>query len=195
MHQISFNIHRYDNAVAEFCHIVVHGFISLDPLLGAIRRVPIVHGGPTRVVRGSAPLDQKLSKIESMATLDMDAIRNTDIEKYSAFLYELARSTIDFLASDFIDRITEVADTVGNAMDAGGQSFSIDMLLDLLEKMAIEFDIEGKPIMPALLVNPQLHERIKDLEFTPEQEERRVAIFARKKAAHDAKKRTRRLSD
>jgi hypothetical protein len=195
MDQVSFNIHRYDKAIVEFCHMVVDGFISLDPLLGTIRRVPIVHGGPTRNVRGSAPLDQKLSEIESMATLDMDAIRKTETEKYSAFVYELARSAIDSLASDFIDRMNELAEAVGNTIDAGGQPFSVDKLLDLIDKMLIDFDAEGKPIMPALLVNPQLHERIKHLEFAPEQEQRRVAILARKKAEHDAKKRTRRLSD
>jgi len=91
--------------------------------------------------------------------------------------------------------MNELADAVGNTIDAGGQPFSVDMVLDGMEKMHIDFDANGEPIIPALLVNPQLYEKIKDIEFTLEQEQRRVSILARKKAAHDAKKRTRRLSD
>lgn len=50
----------------------------------------------------------------------------------------------------------------GNVLDAGGRPFEPAMLLEALEKMWIDFDENGKPEMPTIVLHPDLFSSIKD---------------------------------
>ena len=180
--------------MVSFIGHVINGFLSLDPLFGSMPWKTTEHSGPIRNVRGPSPLDQSMPEIRSMATMDTDSIRNTDIENFARFLYDLARSNIKAFAPEFFKGLSEIIDAAGTTTYAGGQPFSFDMLNDTLEKMQLEFDEDGEPVFPTLITHPLVYEQIKQMKPTPEQEQRLSEIIARKKAEHDAKKRTRRLS-
>ena len=60
--------------------------------------------------------------------------------------------------------------------------------------MEFGFDDDGNPQYPTLVLPPAAIERLKKLEFTPEQEKRRKQIIEEKRARFNAGKRTRRLS-
>ena len=64
----------------------------------------------------------------------------------------------------------------------------------MLERMEIEFDEHGEPILPTMIGPPAIAVKIEDNPITPEQEQRKAEILARKKTEFYAKKRTRRLS-
>ena len=51
MTELNFSVYAYDVAMAKFVRQVVHGFIALDPLLGSMPRIPVIHKGPTRNVQ------------------------------------------------------------------------------------------------------------------------------------------------
>ena len=131
---------------------------------------------------GDDPFDQEMAEIHSEAILDMETVRSTDIDKFSEFLYELSQSTIRSLASEFVKGMNQVSNAVGNTINAGNQPFSYDHVLDLMEKMEIDFDDKGQPIGLALIVHPTLAQKIANLDMTAEQEKRRELILARKKA-------------
>ncbi len=194
MSRVRFDIPAYDTAIQHFVGQVIHGFMSLDSLLGQISRLPSNHKGPIRNVRGSTPLDQGMMRIESAAALATDAIRHTDIEAYTTFLYQLAESHIAAVAPQFYKTMAEVTTAVGNVVDAGGRPFSWDYCNDLLEKMAIDFDDDGKPTLPTIVMHPDLFEKIKNIEPTQEQLVRKSEILERKRVEFYAQKRTRRLS-
>jgi hypothetical protein len=191
---MEFTIPKYESAMWKFLEEVVDGFMSLDPLFGSLSRVPTVHKGPIRNVRGEIPFDQKMTETRCAAPLTRETIRSTDIEKHTEFLFELAKSNISAMTPQFFQEISEVTDLVGNSIDAQGAPFSLDHLLDSMERMALRFDDQDEPIMPTLFLGPELFEKIKSLKSTPEQRQRFNDILARKKAMHDADKRTRRLS-
>jgi hypothetical protein len=191
---MDFTIQKYDAAMRKFMEEVVDGFMSVDPLFGSFSKVPIVHRGPIRNVRGDTPFDQKLSRTSGRARLTREAIRDTDFDKYTEFLYELAQSNKTEMAPLFFEGISELTEIVGNTINAHGLPFSFDQLLDALEKIEFSFDDKDDPIMPTLHLNPETYKHIKDLKPTPEQEQRSRDILARKKAEHLAQKRTRRLS-
>ncbi|MEM7534302.1 MAG: hypothetical protein AAF639_19125, partial [Chloroflexota bacterium] len=95
MSKIKHDIPSYDTAMCIFFDEVTSGFYSLDPLFGSIiPRFPTEHAGPSRNVGGDVPLDQKMSMIEVLFEIEFGAIRNTDIEKYTSFVYELAQEKI-----------------------------------------------------------------------------------------------------
>lgn len=194
MAELRFLIPAYDKAMLRFIERVVMGFLSVDPLFGAMPWKSTEHRGPVRNVRGPSPLDQTMRSVEAESSISADAIRNTSIEDYTCFLYDLATSSIRTLAPGFFKGLAEITDAAGTSVDGRGQPFSFDMLNDVLEKLYIEFDEEGKPILPTLLMHPMMAERIKNMRLTPEQERRQAEIIERKKAEYYAKKRTRRLS-
>lgn len=193
-HGPTLSIPAYEAAMERFVAGVVRGFIAVDPLFGQMHRQPDAHAGPVRNVRGPAPLDQKMPAIEAESSISVNAVRTTNVEAFACFLYELAQSHIQAFAPEFFKGLNEVIDAVGTSVDAEGKQFSFDMLNDALEKMHIEFDDEGEPILPTLVMHPNALERIKRMTPTPEQEKRQDEILERKKAEYYASKRTRRLS-
>jgi hypothetical protein len=194
MAKLRFLIPVYEKAMLRFIDQVVKGFFSADPLFGPMPWRSTEHAGPVRNVRGPSPLDQTMPVIEAESSVSIDTVRNTEIEDHTRFLYELATSSIRAFAPEFFKGLGEVTDAVGMSLDAEGKPFSFDMLNDMLEKLHIEFDEEGEPILPALVMHPMMAEQIRNMKPTPEQEKRHAEIIERKRAEYYAKKRTRRLS-
>ncbi|MBN1219905.1 MAG: hypothetical protein JXM69_13330 [Anaerolineae bacterium] len=194
MAKLRFLIPAYEKAMLRFTDQVVKGFFSVDPLFGLMPWRSTEHYGPVRNVRGALPLDQTMPVIEAESSINMDTIHNTEIEDYVQFLAELATSSIQAFAPEFFKGLGEVTNAVGTSLDARGKPFSFDMLNDALERLYIEFDEEGEPILPALVMHPMMVERIRNMKPTPEQEKRHAEIMERKKTEYYAKKRTRRLS-
>jgi hypothetical protein len=178
----------------QFVRRVVEGFFSVEPLFGQIPWRPTEHAGPVRNVRGPSPVDQDMPIIEAESSVDVAVIRSTDIKGYAAFLYDLAESSIEAFAREFFKGLGEVTEAVGTSVDAEGRPFSFDLLNDMLEKLHIEFDEEGEPVLPALIMHAKMAERIGDMKPTAEQEELHAEIIERKRKEYYAKKRTRRLS-
>jgi hypothetical protein len=194
MAKLRFLIPVYEKTMLRFIDQVVKGFFLADPLFGPTRWRPTEHAGPIRNVRGPSPLDQTMPVIEAESLVSMDSFRNTEIGNYTQFLYDLATSSIQAFAPEFFKGLGEVTGAVGTSLDAEGRPFSFDMLNDMLEKLHIEFDEEGEPILPTLVMHPMMAERIKNMKPTPKQEKRHAEIIKRKRAEYYAKKRTRRLS-
>ncbi len=101
--------------------------------------------------------------------------------------------------------LTQVTDFTGNVVDAKGKGFSKDVLLDLLDKIYIDFDAQGVPqLAKMLLVNdatklgtaetdlPTVIERfsLEDDSFKKRYEE----IMSKKREAYYAEKGCRGLS-
>ena len=74
------------------------------------------------------------------------------------------------------------------------QPLNLDVLNDMLEKMHVDFDDQGNPRLPTLLVPPEMVETVKNLVPTDAQLVRRQQILDSKRKEHDDKKRSRRLS-
>ena len=135
-----------------------------------------------------------MQPVVSTASLKLDTVRNTDIEDHTRFLSELAEANHERFARGFIQGMEELTEATGNVVNAGGRPFSWDLYCDMLEKVQLEFDESSRPMLPTLVTSPQLYGRIKDMEPSPEQAKRFREIIEKKKAEHNAKKRTRRLS-
>jgi hypothetical protein len=117
------------------------------------------------------------------------------LEKLDAAAKDMARQT----SHGFFTPLNETLDKYGQVMDAKGRPFSKETLLDLIDSVEIEFDRNGEPVMPALVIPPQLWESIKDQlkdwEDDPELNAKHEAIMERKKAAWHARENRRKLVD
>lgn len=94
----------------------------------------------------------------------------------------------------FFQELNKVTAFSGNSIDARGEEFSYDMLLDTLEKSDIRFDENDEPIFPKMVVNPSLAKKISELEITENHKKREKDIICKKREEHLAKKCYRKLS-
>jgi hypothetical protein len=94
--------------------------------------------------------------------------------------------------------LDETVKEAGNVVDAKGQKPSIDMFLDVLEKISITFDKDGNPNMPTLVIG---HKQANDWKAvieqskTPEIDEKFKEIMKKKKEEYDAEQASRKLVD
>lgn len=82
------------------------------------------------------------------------------------------------------EAIREATDKTGNIIDAKGKPLSFDLLMELLEKMPIDFDKDGQAIMPTLAVGPDMEDKIKKIAKkceTKENIERHTRLMQKKK--------------
>jgi hypothetical protein len=193
--RLTFEIPIYEKAMKRFIWEIINGFFTIHPLFGKMPRRISEHRGPVRNVRGSDPLDQTINTIEGESSLSIETIRDTDFEDYTSFLTGFADSMIEAFSKDFYRDLGQAIDANGMMFDAQGEPFSHDMLNDMLDRLDIEFDEQGKPRMPTIITgDPKMAEKIRGTEPTPEQTRRRAKIIREKKVEYNAKKRTRQLS-
>lgn len=141
---LSLNIPEYESAALRFIAEVMDGFLSLDPLFSGIERSKTVHRGPIRNVTGDAPLDQSMFDVRGEASLSWDTIRNGKIDDYTRFLADISESLRKSLARQFCKGISEVTDVTGRSINAKGKPLTVDMILDLMEKVEVRFDDDGQ---------------------------------------------------
>jgi len=191
---LSLIIPEYESAAVRFFAEVMNGFLNIDPLFAGIERSITLHRGPIRNVPGDTPLDQKMFQASGEASLPWDSVRNCKIDDYTRFLVDLSESQRKSLARSFFKNISEITDFTGRTLNAKGQPLTMDMILELLEKVEFGFDDDGNPQYPTLVLPPAAVKKLKELNFTPEQEQRWKQIIEENRARFNASKRTRRLS-
>ncbi len=191
---LSLNIPEYESASFRFIVEVIQGFLGVDPLFSGIERDYTTHRGPIRNVPGDTPLDQSMFAVSGESSISWDSIRNGKIDEYTNFLVDISESQRKSLARHFFKNISEITDVTGSTVNAKGQPLTVDLILDLIEKVEFGFDDEGNPQYPTLVLPPATIKKLKELKFTPEQEQRRKQIIEEKRARFNASTRTRRLS-
>lgn len=188
------DIPTYDVTMVNFIGRVIDNFIDNDSLQKMIPRVKTVHRGQVRNVKGPEPLDQDFFTTEATSSLDFRDISTTNICRFTEYLCEFALQSLSELSRGFFLSLDQVVDRTGQVVNGNGKLPSFDLILDMLEKIDIEFDTNGNPIKPTLVMHPKLFEKVKEMPKTAEQVKREKEIMERKREDYFASKRTRRLS-
>jgi hypothetical protein len=95
--------------------------------------------------------------------------------------------------------LEKVTERTGNIVDARRSSIESNPILDALEKIEIDFDKFGNPIMPTIVMPPAEHNKIKgklkDWANNPEMEKRWKEIIGKKKKQWLDRENSRKLVD
>ena len=126
---------------------------------------------------------------------EIPTLTGSNLEKKLDGIAEKARGA---QAASFYKTIGDAYDQVGSSLDAGGKSLSPEHLLEMMDRVEMEFDKTGKPTT-ALVFHPEMMETFtrvaEQIENDPELKHRANAILDRQRAAWVARQSNRKLVD
>ena len=169
--------------------------------MGPLAKIPvsmIFEGNRTVLIREDGSVDEMQPKV---AATDIE-VKLAEAEKMTP---EMVRDKINDAAEEiaeqqartFYKKIDISAEEVGNVVTSGGEPFSIDLYLELLEKVDIDFDEAGNPEGLAFAVNPSalpsIAKVISQAKNDPETDRRYKAIMERKREEFRVRESNRKL--
>jgi hypothetical protein len=112
---------------------------------------------------------------------------------------KLSKEMIEKLTKLIIERLEEVPHTTGTVVDARKVDPSSNPLLDMLEKIEIDFDKNGNPKMPTIMLPPEtlalLKEKSKAWANNPDMKKREKELIERKREQWLDRENSRKLVD
>jgi hypothetical protein len=190
---------EYERAAADLLWFVLNEMMfQLDPLLAQIQRVPASEIG-TAPVAGEPRLTATYGayrpiEMQCEFAQPFDDVLNVDTDAWAAMVELSASRAVPNLMKQMFEHMADICDASGQTIDARGRPPSIDLILDGYEKISIDFDENGVPKLPTIVMAPQMAERVRKLPPpTPEQIARFDNIIKEKKRAFDASRRVRKL--
>lgn len=174
--------------------------IRRNPLLGLI---PIHSMREGRAVEVESPGGFKHLTDIAEASF-MSSVAEDDLIKKGPTAY---LEQVDAIAERFIEAqhrmlastVTRVTDEAGMTIDAKGQPFSVEQLIEGLERMSLPFDEKGAPKLPTIVAHPVLAAKIRQemesLESNPDLKRRYDAAIEAKRQEWLARENNRTLVD
>lgn len=183
----------YDVAFFKVFQRLADQAFAQHPILSHVERQVTEHCGPVRNVPGPEPLDQGPFAAQDSLTLDAETIRSSDCNAFAEQLAQTAIGVMNAGSRAFHSRMTEMCDHSGQTVSAGGKPATWDLILDMLEKVHIDFEPDGRPRLPTLALPPAVRRRLAAQPMTEAQEARQERILKKKLEEFNARRRTRRL--
>ena len=165
-----------------------------------LKQAILLHLGPLADIRetiyfeGSKTVinydDGSVSEIESeefhvMLKLDINEIETMTHDKVLEKINDLAKEMAEKQAKFFYKRIGEFAEEAGNVVSGEGETFSMDIFFEVLEKISRDFDHAGKPDEINFAASPELFQSISkvfnEAKSDPEIQKRFDAIMEQKR--------------
>jgi len=187
---------EYNAATEQFTWELLNDLMQAkDPVLAKIQRQPVDHvpTEPSAPGTSAVGISPAPARIETKLVDRFDTILNMDFDGFAVMMEDAANEALESYMPQFFKQMEEVIRAGGTTIDAKGKPISVDLLLEGIEKMEIDFTDDGQPVMPTLVAAPKLAEKIAALQWTEEQLARKQCILAEKKKVFDARRRVRKL--
>jgi hypothetical protein len=196
-HEPIFILPEYERAQFKFFSDAVGKMMAAkDELYGSIPTaepsevLPVTQNTmPSGEVVQSQPL-----LVEAAVVFKWDDIRDCNLDALAEQVNKAAEERLAKIMPHFFDVLHRITDAAGTAADAGGRPFSFELYLEALERMEIQFDREGNPILPTLVMHPVMAEQLRSLPpMTQEQQRAMDDLIERKRTEFNASRRHRKL--
>lgn len=171
-----------------------------DPLLSSLR-VRMINEGNTVVSSSVEGFSERIEYKEISAKFE---IKNEEIiekgpDAYFSRVKQIAKDMGKQQSQMFIKKMDEVVQRTGNIVNAKSRPLSPQLILEALEKIAIDFDEHGNPIFPTLVVSPQQYKKIKEeipkWESNPDLRRRHMEVMEKKRKEWLDRENSRKLVD
>jgi hypothetical protein len=180
---------------------MIQAEIEKEPFLSRIRK-NIVHEGDSLVVTSSNGYSSQTTfpTFESEFNISYDDLLKKGPEAYFEKKADVAKDMASKLVGNVYTKIDEVTEKTGNVVSAKkGEGITPNLILDLLEKIEINFDEKGNPIMPEIHLSKEDFEKLNAQKIDPktiaEIEKRRKEIVDKKRKEWIDRESNRKLVD
>ena len=159
--------------------------------LANVRESMIFEGNKTVVIREDSSIEEtNLEQITARLEIKFEEVEKMSpemvLDKINGIAEEMAAKTLEL----FLQRLAKITDETGNVVSADGEPFSIDLFLQLLETIEIDFDEAGNPSgLSFLPLTSSISKTISQAEADP----RYQAIIKRKREEWYAREGNRKL--
>ena len=169
-------------------------------IMAEIKTVPHFEGDRMSTKHDDGDVDKSnYNLISTELSVKTDDIINFGFKAFVESLNKAAEELKSQQSELVFEKLSEVTTKTGNIVDAGGQPISHELLLKTLETIQLDFDENGNPLMPTLVVSPQLYEKIKgkivEWENDPECQKQFDQIMNRKRKEWNDRESNRKLVD
>ena len=186
---------EYDFALAAFLDEAVSAQArAMHPVLRAIpveRRSSVVASRntmPDGTIIEGAPV-----QLDVRVRLSLDEILAGSPVTIEAFVNEAARQSIKKFMPYFYEKIGRISEAAGRVSYGDGRPIDHETVIRGFGHLDIDFDDEGMPILPMVIIHPSDMERLRKQPVTEAHLRLFEEIIERKRAEYLARKRFRRL--
>ncbi|MGC2162702.1 MAG: hypothetical protein WA634_12385 [Silvibacterium sp.] len=192
-----FSLPEYERAQFEFFHSAVQGLMKAkDPIYAQIREGDSSETIPT--TQNTMPSGEMVQTqpviIESRVTFRWDDIRCCNLNALAEQVDTIAEQRIQAVMRHFFDTFGRTCEAAGTATDLAGAPLTFESQLQSFSKIDLQFNRDGTPIMPQLVVHPDTAKKLANLPpWTEEQQKRWDEMIEEKRKEFFAKRRHRKL--
>jgi hypothetical protein len=159
---------------------------SKSPVLGEIAQHTMHEGRSSDIHRQDGSVGKTKIKTHS-ATAEMakTPLCEFDLDALYRLLENMAEQFAKTMTEDVFEVVSEGAEAVGNVVDGKGRPLSPELLLEILERIQLDFHADGTPHELIMPLTPQQHEKMMAALGPRELDElnrKAAAIFERKRA-------------
>lgn len=141
--------------------------------------------------------DMKFKSISAELVFEDGELATISLQRLFGKLDEMAQEMAAQQARHAYEQVGAAAEDVGNVVDGAGAPLTAAMLLDVLETIHVDFDREGRPLMPSLHVHPNMTPAIErvveEADSSEELSQRHEELIRAKKEEWRAREASRRL--
>ncbi|HEX4029124.1 MAG TPA: hypothetical protein VHX20_02110 [Terracidiphilus sp.] len=194
---VPFSLPEYECAQFKFLHAAVGKLMKAkDSLYASIPEAPPWEGIPTtqNTMPSGEVVENKPLMIESRIVIKWDDVRSCNLDALAGQADAMAEERLSIVMPHFFRVFEKTCNAAGTGTDAGGKPFSFELYLAGLEKIELQFDREGEPILPTLVVHPTMAKQMESLPPpTEEQQQAYKDLIERKRGEFNARRRYRKL--
>ena len=188
---------EYSYAVAKFVHEGVSRLMEAKDEVWA--RIP--HAEPRETIpitQNTMPsgevVESKPIMTQAKFVVSYDDIRACNGDALAVQMDSAAEDNLAVVMPRFFDLLGRTSEAAGTATDLGGKPFTFEVYLASIEKTDMDFDENGNPEWPALIVHPDFAEYLSSLPPpTAEQQKQLDDLIERKRREYHARRRHRNL--
>ena len=131
------------------------------PVISKIRSVRFHEGNSFSVERDDGVIEsQGFIDVRSPIQISANLEFKETVQNLKSETEKLALDFASQLEKLFFERITEITESVGNAMDMKCAPFTAESYLDMLDRVQLDFDMFGLPIYPTQVCHPVMGETL-----------------------------------
>jgi hypothetical protein len=167
-------------------------------LFNEVRRVRYFEGDTHSLTREDGEVEKRpFTTIASEVTIEAGELPKLSLESALEKLDTAAADMARQNAQLFYGTISEAVEKVGNVVNAEGRRISASMILEMYEKLQIDFDRHGRPNLQQIHMPPELGERaeeaLRELFNNPEMRRQFEALINAKREEWRAREARRKL--